>query len=73
MYMNFSSEFTLLDKNCSLMSGFNKKLDDSNVSCTRIEGKNSYLIDNFDYIDSSVRLTIAALIRTPDVEGTYPV
>jgi len=46
MYFNFTSEFDLWEKNCTVVSGVVKKPTEE-IRCRLIEGENSYILENY--------------------------
>ena len=58
LYLNFTNDWNTYSPNCSVVAGFTQIADNSPIICRLIDNTNSYLVENFAYISSEMRLII---------------
>ncbi|KAL4456526.1 hypothetical protein ABPG74_000633 [Tetrahymena malaccensis] len=77
LYINFTKDWYLFSPNCTVISGFKLKTiftsPDPQIRCMLLPQQNSYLIENFQSIDSSSRLVVTIFLQSPPLQNQYPV
>ncbi|EGR31412.1 hypothetical protein IMG5_110280 [Ichthyophthirius multifiliis] len=72
LYLNFTNEWKLNAKNCTIVNGFEQKKNEM-IYCYLIPEANAYRIENFEKIDSTKRLVLSVEVESPHYENQYPV
>lgn len=73
LYINFTNDWNFYYDNCTILGGVNAKSDGSEVSCRYIKNRYAWVIDNFEYLDSSKRIIVRMNVESPKHENQYGV
>ncbi len=62
LYLNFTTDWQIFEKNCTVISGVIKKSDGTDIRCYLLSDYNSYMIDNFQRIDDTLQIIVKTLL-----------